>query len=686
MVGLIALSILALFQGEASAPKESDFYRIETLTMPQEVVLEVSGLAMLPDGRPMVCTRRGEVFILENAYSENPDDIVPHLYADGLQEPLGLLMHEEWIYVVQRGELSRMRDLDGDDRVDEIETVCDDWRISGNYHEYNFGPRLDHDGNLWITTNKPFGEEPFGRADWRGFALRITPDGEMLPTCSGLRSPAGVEVAPWGDVFYTDNQGEWCGANKLAHLEPGDFHGHPWGIASCELPLWPYGPVAEVPGGKLLPVVKRSRPELKLPAVWFPYDKMGKSPAGMVWDQSKGDFGPFAGQLFVADQHHASIMRVFLEEVNGHWQGACFPFREDFQCGNLRLAWGADGSLFCGQTNRGWGSKGSATEGLERLHWTGKVPFEVREMRAQPDGFTLHFTKPVAADEAGDRDSYSLESYTYLLHAAYGSNEVDRRELSIERVEVAANGLSARLYTDGLRAGYVHELHLGGVQSQAGEALLHSEAYYTLIEIPGRTEYLGREIARTMHWKGADWLLRETRQDEENTKLLLKSLKLEPGLTVADLGCGNGYLSLAMAPLLGGAGHIYGVDIQPEFLTMLAERCEAAGVEIIEPVLGTLTDPLLPPDSCDVVVMLDVYHELSHPEHTLRHVRKALKEGGRLILVEFRAEDPDVPIKPEHKMMRAQVLKELAANGFTLSESFDGLPMQHLLTFVSSGD
>lgn len=481
------LPILALLAAAAAAQEESDYYRIDTAPIPDAIELEVSGLTSLPDGRPLVATRRGEVYIVENPWpgdSVDSGEPVFKRFTEGLQEPLGLLVHGGWIYTAQRGELSRMRDVDGDDRLDELETVCDAWRVSGNYHEYNFGPRLDPEGNFWITTNKPFGQEPFGRQPWRGFALRVTPEGEMLPTCSGLRSPAGIEISPWGDAFYTDNQGEWCGASKLSHLEPGDFHGHPWGVFSCDEPEWPYGHPGEAPNRVLMPEVPAQVPSFKLPAVWFPYDKMGKSPSGMAWDLTEGRFGPFAGQLFVGDQHHASVLRVVLERVGGHWQGACIPFRSGFQCGIIRVAFAPDGSLMVGMSNRGWGGRGNSPYGLQRLSWTGAVPFEIHAVSARPDGFELSFTEPVEAESALDPESYRMESYTYRLHSDYGSPEFDKKRLSVERVELGAGGLSARLFVPGLRAGYVHEMHLPGVRSRRGEPLLHPEAYYTLIEVP----------------------------------------------------------------------------------------------------------------------------------------------------------------------------------------------------------
>ena len=480
MIALLLSAVQA-----AALPAEDDYYRIHTIPIPDDIVLEVGGIEVLPDGRPMVSTRRGQVWIVEDAFADGGANASFHLYAEGLQEPLGLLAHEGWIYVAQRGELSRMRDIDGDDLVDEVETVCDAWRVSGNYHEYNFGPRIDHEGNFWITTNKPFGGEPFGRVPWRGFAMRITPEGEMIPTCSGLRSPAGIEVAPWGDAFYTDNQGEWCGASKLSHLDPGTYHGHPHGVFSCELPEWPYPHPGQSPNGMLMPLVQDELPDFRLPAVWFPYEKMGKSPSGMAWDQSGGSFGPFDGQLFVADQHHASVMRVALEQVEGTWQGAAFPFRYGFQCGIIRIKFAPDGSLLVGMSNRGWGGRGNSPFGFQRLEWTGEHPFEMLSMTAASDGFDLVFTDPVDPASASALESWRMESYTYELHAAYGSAEMDRATPTITSVTVAEDGRSAHLVVDGLRAGYVHELHAEGVRSAEGAPLLHDEAYYTLVRIPG---------------------------------------------------------------------------------------------------------------------------------------------------------------------------------------------------------
>ena len=463
---------------------EEEYYELATIPTPDGLVLEVSGIEVLEDGTALVATRRGNVYRVTGAWDDDVSDAQFHLYAQGLQEPLGLLSHEGWVYVMQRGELSRMRDTRGDGRIDELETICDLIPISGNYHEYSFGPAIGPDGNFWVTTNKPFGGEPFGRAEWRGFTMSINDAGEMHPTCSGLRSPAGVETSPWGDVFYTDNQGEWCGASKLSIMKPGDFHGHPHGIASCKKEEWTYSVVENVPDGKLFPEVKEEISELRLPAVWFPYDKMGRSPAGMAWDMSEGKFGPFAGQLFVTDQYDASVMRVSLEEVNGNWQGACYPFRMGLQCGAIRCEFGPDNSLLVGQTNRGWGGRGNKPYGFQRLRWTGAVPFEVHSMKARPDGFLLTFTNVVDPVAAAEVANYQLESYTYKLESRYGGPEVDKKQVVVKSAQVVDDGKAVRLVLGEMRAGYVHELRMQNLASKDGAKLLHPEAYYTLVKIP----------------------------------------------------------------------------------------------------------------------------------------------------------------------------------------------------------
>ena len=198
---------------------------------------------------------------------------------------------------------------------------------------------------------------------------------------------------------------------------------------------------------------------------------------------------------------------------------------------------------------------------------------------------------------------------------------------------------------------------------------------------PPLTHYKGREIAQTMHYTGAAWLTRESRQREEDCALMLKALNIQPGQTLCDLGCGNGFYTLQLAKLTGPEGKVLAVDIQKEMLDLLRRSMAKEKLENIEPILATPVDPKLPEGKLDLVLMVDVYHEISNPEEVLAAVRKSLKPTGRMVLVEFRAEDENVPIKPLHKMSKDQILKEILPNGFKLADQFDRLPWQHMMSF-----
>ena len=198
---------------------------------------------------------------------------------------------------------------------------------------------------------------------------------------------------------------------------------------------------------------------------------------------------------------------------------------------------------------------------------------------------------------------------------------------------------------------------------------------------PAATHHMGREIAQAMHFAGADWLVRESRQLEEDCRLLLGALNVRRGQTICDMGCGNGFYTLELARRVGPTGTVYAIDIQPEMLRLLAERAGAEGLTNIRPVLGTVIDPRLPKRGVDIILCVDVYHEFSHPAQMLAAMRASLADGGRLVLAEFRGEDPAVPIKPLHKMTKDQIRVELGPAGFAVAREFDRLPWQHLMFF-----
>ena len=470
--------------GKAKPPTEDDYYPIHRFQVPEGVVLEAGAIETMPDGKVAVSSRRGEIWMIENAYSPDPKAAKFTRFAHGLHEVLGLAYKDGWLYATQRCEITRIKDAKGTGKADTFETFCDGWSISGDYHEYAFGSRFDKKGNMWVvlcltgsfTSNVPF----------RGWCVRVTPEGKMIPTCSGVRSPGGIGMNAEGDMFYTDNQGPWNGTCGLKHLKPGGFMGHPdsfrWYPLAKNL-----GPAPTVPrSNSRLSVEAKRIPELVLPVIQFPYGPMGQSASGIDVDLSGGKFGPFQKQLFVGDQTHSTVMRCFLEKVDGKYQGVCFPFRKGFGSGNVPVRFGKDGSLFSGGTNRGWGSRGNKPFAVERVAWTGKVPFEIHEMRAKKDGFELTFTHPIDPKAAGDLKSYNIRSFCYIYRADYGSPEVDKRNPTIEKIVVGEDKKSVRLYVKGLVEGNIHELHANGVRSADGLPLLHAEAYYTLNYIPSK--------------------------------------------------------------------------------------------------------------------------------------------------------------------------------------------------------
>jgi uncharacterized cupredoxin-like copper-binding protein len=273
----------------------------------------------------------------------------------------------------------------------------------------------------------------------------------------------------------------------ISQVESGDFMGNPMGLKWSGEPGSPVKLTkADIPdtGEPKFEVAKRV-PHLKTPAVWFPHTILGISTSAILVDSTRGGFGPFAGQLFVGDEGQSKIMRVFLEKVNGVYQGVVFPFREGFASGVFREVWGTDKSMFVGQTSRGWAATGKAPYGLQRLMWTGKVPFEAHRVEARPDGFEITFTSPVDRATASDVASYSVNSFIYKYHHIYGSPVINQVAHGIRSVVVSPDGRSARLVLDSLRQGYIFEIRMAGVRSESALPLLHDFGYYTLNQIPG---------------------------------------------------------------------------------------------------------------------------------------------------------------------------------------------------------
>lgn len=506
------VSFQAMAENDERNQQEDFYFRMSSIAAPEGVELEVGGIATLPDGSIALSVRRGDIWVVENPYGENGLPPVFRQFAQGLHEPLGLAYKDGSLYVAQRGELTRLQDRSGNGRADIYETVYA-WPLSSNYHEYSFGPKITSDGSMFVTTNVAFlpvhGFAGSSEAPWRGWTLKIQPDGSMEPWATGMRSPAGLGVID-DELFYADNQGDWIASGAIWHLSKGSFTGHPAGLewsseenSPVTLSLEKFNSTLDRkqiqkdgkwikpqndPNEKnpdIMHEVKKKLPQLTLPAVWLPHGIMGVSNSEMIVDNSQGKFGPFAGQAFIGDMGQSKVMRVAMEKINGEYQGVAFDFRKDFDSGVMRLAWGNDGSMFVGETNRGWGSAGTKTSGLQRLEWTGKVPMEMKTVRAKPDGFEIEFTQAVDMESAEDLNSYTGTSYIYKYHPVYGSPPIETGKLDIRGVKVAEDGMSVRLLVDNLQQYYVHEIHVPGIRAQKNSSpVIHPVAYYTLNNIP----------------------------------------------------------------------------------------------------------------------------------------------------------------------------------------------------------
>ena len=462
--------------------REGEFYRIVNVPMPLDAVMEAGSILWLTDGRLVVGTRRGEIYFATGA-DATPPAPVWKLFATGLTEVLGLAWRDGVLYATQQSELTRVLDTDGDGRADRFETVSDAWAWGGE-HEFNFGSGFDKDGAIWTVhglTSSYTSDRLF-----RGWALRHFPDGRWEAMCSGLRSPGGIGFNAAGDVFYAESQGPWASANTLKHLRPGGFMGHPIGNKWYDhAPNMGPRPAEPTGGDKGRRHIDAQRiPQLVLPAVTFPYKKMGQSVSAVMPDVSGGKFGPFAGQFFVGDYTLSLVMRAEMEVVNGQYQGACYPFRQGFATGLIGGRLTERGQIFVGGSKRGWPVRGLSEKALQRLDWTGKVPFEVHSMRVKPDGFELRFTSPVDPAAARDPKSYTLETFTHHYFGGYGGPEIEQADQRIVSATPSADGLSVRLVVEKLVLGHIHELHLPGLRDRAGERLLHDVAYYTLNQIP----------------------------------------------------------------------------------------------------------------------------------------------------------------------------------------------------------
>lgn len=463
-------------------------YEVQNINLPDGLVGETGALAFLPDGRLVACFLRGEVMIFD------PIESSWEVFAKGLHEPLGILvLSDKEMLIMQRPELTRLLDTDGDGRADVFETVTDEFGMTGNYHEWNYGPISDKKGNLYFSLNtaseyghimkdvrgtldttvvpgKPM--QKYAAVPYRGWVMQISPSKAVVPFASGFRSPNGLVVDDADRLFVIDNQGDWVGTSKLYQVQEGHFYGHPASLIWKD--GWNQGDPSKLPTD----VLDSMRTEA---AVLFPHGIIAASPTQPVFDLTAGKFGPFSDQLFIGEMNQPRILRVMLEEVNGQMQGACMPFLDGHGLlkGNNRLAFAPDGSLWVGHAQHFF----IGDLGIQRIVYTGKTPMDILRMNLLEDGFELVFTQPIHDEFKLLAEEFSLRHYYYEYHLKYGSDQYDVQNVPIIKITISDDRRNVQLKVTELKTEYIYELQLPEMISRDGIGLKNKLICYTVNQL-----------------------------------------------------------------------------------------------------------------------------------------------------------------------------------------------------------
>lgn len=469
-------------------------YTVENISTPHGLTSETGGIAFLPDGRLAACFIRGEVMLY------TPETKEWKLFASGLHEPLGIyVVNKSEFIVMQRPELTRIKDSDGDGTADIYETVADNFGISGNYHEFNYGPVKDEQGNLYISLNtasqggsvrpevrgklNPFGRdltpgiyEMYSVVPYRGWVMKLPAGTDKLePFASGMRSPNGIGFDLKGNLFVTDNQSDWVETSTLYHVQQNKFYGHPASLVWTK--DW------ENKNPFIAPPEELDKIRTKA-AVLFPQGIMANSPSQPLCDITQGKFGPFAGQMFVGEMNRDRIVRVMLETVGGELQGACTPFLDGngLRKGNNRLAFAPDGSLWVGQIAFGW----SGDHGIQRIVFNGTPPADVQTMSLTKKGFDLTFTQPLEKSQALNAANYNFRHYYYKYQrkaknaGADISDQRDVQTVQVTGIKLSSDRKKVSLTLAELKPGYIYELKFGNIITAKGDQLDNKLICYTL--------------------------------------------------------------------------------------------------------------------------------------------------------------------------------------------------------------
>lgn len=432
---------------------------------PDEFLPKVAGMDFLPDGRLLVSTwdAMGAVYALENVQSGDPKKIKMKMIAKGLAEPLGLKVVGKDIFVLQKQELTKLVDTDGDGLTDEYQCFAKGWKASANFHEFAFG--LAHKGDYLYaalaTAILPGGASARPQIADRGKVVQISlKDGSIEFIARGLRTPDGVALGTDGELFIADNQGDWLPSSKIVHVKPGAFFGS-FSVDSAA--------VAQMP--------------VQQPVVWLPQDEIGNSPT----QPALLNDGPYQNQIIFGDVCYGGLQRVFMEKVDGDYQGTVFKFSQGFEGGTHRLAWGPDGALYIGMIGNpgNWSQQDKLWYGLQRMKYNGKSTFEMLAVRAKTNGVEIEFTEPLREGDGWDASHYLVKQWWYKPTPNYGGPKMDEEDLPARSATVSADRKKVFLEIPGIKAQHVVYIRLKNLPvSDLGHELWTTETWYTMNAIP----------------------------------------------------------------------------------------------------------------------------------------------------------------------------------------------------------
>ena len=422
---------------------------------------KVGGMDFLSDGRMVISTwdPAGSVYILDNVASGDPSKITTKLIGSGLAEPLGLKVVDDEIYILQKQELTKLIDHDGDEIIDEYQTVSDDWKVSANFHEFAFGLAYK-DGHFYgtlATAIEAGGASSSPQIQDRGKVVKISKDkGTLEFVAHGLRTPNGIGIGVDGEIFVADNQGDWLPSSKIVHIQKGKW----------------YGSHSVDPEGTADLVETK-------PVVWLPQDEIGNSPSQVSYI----NHGPYKGQMIHGEVTHGGVKRVFVEKVGGEYQGALFRFTQGIEAGINRLCWGPDGALYVGGVGStgNWGHEGGLYYGLQRLEYNKKSTFEMLAVRAKSNGMEIEFTEPLKEGDGWNTEDYSIKRWWYKPTINYGGPKMDETELKVKSATVSDDRKRVFLEFDGLKTDHVFHIRLKNHYiSENVHELWTTESWYTM--------------------------------------------------------------------------------------------------------------------------------------------------------------------------------------------------------------